>query len=287
MGMGGFPGLRAVFIGAAGMAVATLAACGPAPGKSDSAETATSASPVAAVSGAPPQAAPFTPPVDPDKDDRPDRIKVDDFATRIDAQQDALVAADAAFIQNARTALQSGSPDGAHSALMSYQATIQGQIAALPQPPRLNGCFDRAKATGDQARDAAMSALSDRKDKIRALTAVAYRPLSLADFGPLATAAAAQPQAAAQAKALLQQGAQRAVAACNTAATPAVGPATIPTPASRRAATPSRRAQSPAESPRQRAQIAYRRFRHSPPPRRPAQQPPTFFNRLFDMPFSG
>ena len=277
MRMGAFRGLRAVFfIGASSMAIAALAACGPSPGKSDGAETANSASPVAAVSGAAPQAAAFAPPLDPDKDDRPDRVKVDDFARRIEAQQDALVAADAAFIQNARTALQGGSPDGAHSALMSYKATVQGQIAAMPQTPRLAGCFDRAKAAGGQARDAAISALSDRSDKIQTLTAVAYRPLSLADFGPLATAAAAQPQAAAQVKALLGK-ARAAVAGCGAGAPAGTSHYTyarVP-----QAAAPSSGAPAPTAA---LAQPAAPVAQPAAPlaPSAPAQKPPTFFNRL-------
>ena len=267
----GFRGLRAVFIGASG--VALLAACGPAPGKSDSGEAPSASSPIVAASSPAPQAAAFTPPIDPDKDDRPDRVKVDDFATRIEAQQDALVAADTAFIQDARTALQGGSPDGAHSALMSYLATIQGQIAALPQTPRLQGCFERAKAADSQARDAAMSALSDRKDKIQTLTAVAYRPLSLADFGPLATAAAAQPQAAAQVKALLGK-ARGAVAGCNTAAAAGASRYTYArVPQGRRRRHRARPGNRPPPPPSQRGRSYRRPHRHPPRPRRRSRRP--------------
>jgi hypothetical protein len=269
-----FRGLRAVFIGASGIAIAALAACGPSPGKSDSSETASSAAPIAAMPAAAQPAGAFAPPIDPDKDNRPDRVKVDDFATRIAAQQDALVAADAAFIQNARTALQGGSPDGAHSALLSYQAAIQGQITALPQTPRLAGCFDRAKATGSQARDAALSALNERRDKIQTLTAVAYRPLSLADFGPLATAAAAQPQAAAQVKALLGK-ARGAVAGCGAAAPGGTNHYTyarVP-----QAAAPSSGAPAQTAAPTPPAAPV---VQPTAPPPTPAQKSPTFFNRL-------
>lgn len=152
-------------------------------------------------------------PMDPAHDDRPDRVKLEDFGARLTASQDALAGADARYIGQMRGALQSGSQDQARASLGGYSAAVRGQLDALPATPRLNGCFARAGGADDAARDAAKSALMARHDKLAALTAITFRPLSLADLGGLVTDAQDQPRAAQQVKVALA-GAQAQVSGC-------------------------------------------------------------------------
>jgi hypothetical protein len=170
---------------ATGLALAALAACGPASNSaapsSEAASTASNVGPTSATSAL----APLPPMPDPDHDSRPDRVKFDDFAARLERQQSDLAAADADFLRAVRTATQSGAD--AKLVLASYRSQIAAASAALPGPPRLTGCFARAAAPNGKAEAAVAAMLSDRRDKADSVAAVTDRPLTLADFGGLAT----------------------------------------------------------------------------------------------------
>ncbi|HLY78918.1 MAG TPA: hypothetical protein VKQ70_06060, partial [Caulobacteraceae bacterium] len=166
------------------MVVAVLAGCGP--GSNSTAPPAgadANAASAAAAGLAPTDALPPMP--DPAHDNRPDRVKFDDFAAHLERQQSALAAVDAAFLRDARAATESGGD--AKSVLAAYSGQIAAAIAALPGPPRLTGCFARADAPNAKAEAAVADLLSDRRDKAAAVAAITDHPLTLADFGPLAT----------------------------------------------------------------------------------------------------
>ena len=162
-----------------------LAACSRSSGPEPTSSGSAAANAVPAAAG---PAAPALPPMpDAAHDDRPDKVKLVDFLGRIEAQQASLAAADAAVIRQARTALSAGDEPGARIALASYQTEIGRELAALPQSPRLVGCFAQAREAADNAAAGAAAMLADRRDKAAGAVGSGARPLALADFGPLAT----------------------------------------------------------------------------------------------------
>ena len=207
---------------------------------------------------------------DPASDSRPDRVKVDDFAAHLERQQSDLAVTDADFLRVARTATQSGGD--AKLVLAGYRSQIAADIAALPGAPRLAGCFAKAAAPNANAEAALAAMLSDRRDKADAVAAITDRPLTLADFGGLATDIATG-AGADNAKASLAA-ARASVAGCGAAAAPA----------RRQAAAAATTPQAPdlsAPPPRRRAPCA--KPNPQPPPQT-AQSPPkkpSFFQRLF------
>jgi hypothetical protein len=206
---------------------------------------------------------------DPASDGRPDRVKVDDFAAHLERQQSDLAVTDADFLRAARTATQSGGD--AKLVLAGYRSQIAAAIAALPGAPRLAGCFAKAAAPNANAEAALAAMLSDRRDKADAVAAITDRPLTLADFGGLATDIATG-AGADGAKASLAA-ARASVAGCGAAAAPArrqaAAAATTPQAADLSAPppTPQAPAPKPTAAPPQTAQ--------SPPKK------PSFFQRLF------
>ena len=249
--------------------MAVLAGCGPASnsaappaGASSEAVNATPAG------GAPSDALPPMP--DPARDGRPDRVKFDDFAAHLERQQSDLAATDADFLRAARTATQSGGD--AKLVLAGYRSQIAADIAGLPGAPRLAGCFAKAAAPNANAEAALAAMLSDRRDKADAVAAITDRPLTLADFGGLATDIATG-AGANDAKAGLAA-ARASVAGCGGAAALArrhdASARTAPPASALSAAappTPQASAPTPAAAPPQTAQ---------PPPKKPS-----FFQRLF------
>src|SRR5471032_2762890 len=130
---------------AAGMGLALLAGCGP---SSKPAGPPQSAAPTASSAHlAAPQSAvtALTPPMpDPDHDDRPDRAKSDDFFGHLSRVHANMNAVDADFIDRVRAAMRAGSQADAKQLLADYRTLIAADIAALPGPPRLSGCFAKA-----------------------------------------------------------------------------------------------------------------------------------------------
>jgi hypothetical protein len=124
---------------------------------------------------------------DPASDKRPDKVKLADFLSRIEAGQASLAAADATVIRNARTALQAGDERAARIALAGYRAEVVRELTALPQPPRLAGCYATAKGPADSVAGGVAAMLADRRDKADTAVGTGARPMALADFGPLAT----------------------------------------------------------------------------------------------------
>jgi hypothetical protein len=167
--------------------LAALVACGPTPRAAN--QTQVPADNAAAGSAAPlsVNTAILPPMPDPDHDDRPDRAKADDFAAHLDRLQANMAGIDADFLTRVRAAMQAGSQADAKQLLAEYRALIAADIAALPSGPRLSGCFARATAPNATAEAAVAAMLSDRRDKADAVAGIADRPLTLADFGGLAT----------------------------------------------------------------------------------------------------
>ncbi len=128
---------------------AVLASCAPATNSAAPPQESNSATVSLAVTGAPTAAA-LPPMPDPDHDSRPDRVKFDDFAAHLERQQADLAAADADFLRAVRVATQSGAD--AKIVLAGYRSQIAADIAALPGPPRLSGCFAKASAPNAKAR---------------------------------------------------------------------------------------------------------------------------------------
>lgn len=255
---------------AAGLALAALAACGPA--TNSAAPSSPAASNEANAGPAPagaPVAAALPPMPDPEHDSRPDRVKFDDFAAHLERQQSDLAAADADFLRAVRTATQSGAD--AKLVLAGYSNQIAADIAALPGPPRLSGCFARASAPNAKAEAAVAAMLSDRRDKAGAVAAVTDRPLTLADFGGLATDIATG-AGAADAKSSLAA-ARASVAGCSdTAAAPSRRQGASSEPQSSSAAPPVVAAPAASASSPQTAPTSPT----SPPPKKP-----NLFQRLF------
>jgi hypothetical protein len=253
---------------AAGLAIGALAGCGPAPNSAappaDTGSNTASAGPAAIAT--PADALPPMP--DPDHDNRPDRVKFDDFGAHLDRQQSDLAATDADFLRAARTATQSGGD--AKSVLAGYRGQIAADIAALPGPPHLAGCFIKAAAPNAKAEAALAAMLSDRRDKADAVAAVTDRPLTLADFGGLATDIATG-AGTADAKASLAA-ARASVAGCaDAAAAPSRRQAASPAAPSAATSAPVVAAPAAGASPPQTSPTA------PPPPRKK----PNLFQRMF------
>lgn len=126
------------------------------------------------------------PPLNPATDNRPDGVKLPEFLDRMAAQQTRLAAADANFLRGLRAGLQSGSEPGPTIALAAYRTELGAELAALPQAPLLAGCFAKASVADGKVTLDAAAMLTDRQTKLAAATAT-DDPLTLADFGPLAT----------------------------------------------------------------------------------------------------
>ena len=124
---------------------------------------------------------------DPDHDDRPDRAKADDFAGHLQRIQANMAAVDTEFLSRVRAAMQAGAQGDAKQVLADYRTLIAADIAALPAGPRLSGCFAKAAAPNATAEAAVAAMLSDRRDKADDVAGITDRPLTLADFGGLAT----------------------------------------------------------------------------------------------------
>jgi len=254
---------------ATGLALAAaLASCAPATNSAAPPSQANAASESPGAISAPTAAA-LPPMPDPDHDSRPDRVKVDDFAAHLERQQSDLAAADGEFLRAVRVATQSGGD--AKIVLAGYRSQIAADIAALPGPPRLSGCFARASAPNAKAEAAVAALLSDRRDKADAVAAVTDRPLTLADFGGLATDIATG-AGSADAKASLAA-ARASVAGCSdAAATPSRRQAASPEPHTSTAAPPVVTPPAPSASSPQTAPASPA----SPPPKKP-----NLFQRMF------
>src|ERR1700761_3429310 len=74
-----------------------------------------------------------------------ERGKIDRFAAGLRAERDRLGRADADFGQAMRAAFQQGSQDSARAALARYAGALQGLLSAGAPPPRLDGCYARAR----------------------------------------------------------------------------------------------------------------------------------------------
>jgi hypothetical protein len=240
-----------------GVLLAAVVGCGPAPKQAGQAE-APSANTTAAGLTAPQSAdtALLPPMPDPDHDARPDRAKADDFAAHLERLQANMAAVDADFLGRVRTAMQTPSQADAERVLADYRTLIAADAAALPAGPRLSGCFARASAPNATAEAAVAAMLSDRRDKADAVAGVTDRPLTLADFGGLATDIATG-VGAADAKADLAA-ARASVAGCREAPAAAARPPVARPVASAPAPTPS----------------------PAPPAQHPAKKP-GFFQRMF------
>jgi hypothetical protein len=211
-------------------------------------------------------------------DSLPDRDKVDTLAAEIERQQDVLVAADAGLLRTVRASLQSGSQDAAKLALSQYVGLVRGQLSGMPQVPPLAGCYARAGVPMAAAETASAAMLADRRDKAAAIGAVTDRPLTLPDFGPLASDISGGPQAAADVKASLENaktiaagcGAERPRAQAGRSQHPnaaAPAPSEAPTAPPVEAPTPPPPEAAPVSSP------------PAPAPAPPAKKP-SFFERL-------
>ena len=246
--------------------LAALVGCGPAPGPNNAASPSTPSTNAAAITapqGPDTAIAPLMP--DPDHDDRPDRVKTDDFAGHLQRIQANMTAVDTEFLARVRTAMQAGSQADAKQVLADYRTLIAADIAALPGAPRLGGCFARAAAPNATAEAAVAAMLSDRRDKADTVAGIVDRPLSLPDFGGLATDIATG--AGADAARSGVTAAQASVAGCRDAPIATAHHQGSPqAPLAGGAAPPS-----PVSPP--------------PPAPAPAQQPPTkkpgFFQRMF------
>jgi len=169
-----------------GALLAALIACGPTPKQASQGPAPPANTPASGLAG--PQSAAILPPMpDPDHDPRPDRAKADDFTAHLARLQANMAAVDAAFLGRVRTAMQAASQADAERVLADYRALIAADIAALPSGPHLSGCFARASAPNATAEAAFAAMLSDRRDKAEAVAGITDRPLTLADFGGLAT----------------------------------------------------------------------------------------------------
>jgi hypothetical protein len=167
----------------AAIALAALAGCGPS-SKPAAPQATANATPVLTQ---PPTVLVLPASPDPDHDARPDRVKADDFTGRLDRVQSDLARVDADFLRRVRATLQSDTPADAKLTLADYRDQIAADIAALPGAPHLTGCFAKAQSLNATAEARLAAMLSDRRDKGDAIAAIADRPLTLPDFGGLAT----------------------------------------------------------------------------------------------------
>lgn len=236
-----------------GALLAALVACGPTSERASQAP-APPANSTASGLAAPPSAA-ILPPM-PDPDPRPDRAKADDFTAHLERLQANMTAVDANFLGRVRGAMGVGSQADAERVLADYRTLIAADIAALPVGPQLSGCYARAAAPNATAEAAIAAMLSDRRDKADAVAGITDRPLTLADFGGLATDIATS-AGAGDAKSDLAA-ARASVAGCRAA------PAATARPV---AEQPAAASPPPAPSP-------------SPPAQR-APKKPGFFQRIF------
>ena len=138
-----------------------------------------------------------------------ERAKIDQFAAALRAEHDRLGRADGDFAQAMRGAFQQGSQDNARAAVVRYANALQGIVSAGAPPPRLGGCYARAKPALVEARGLATTALNDRRTRVSALSAITYRPLTLPDFGTVVMA----PQAAQKETKAIEAGLGKANAA--------------------------------------------------------------------------
>jgi hypothetical protein len=232
--------------------LAALAGCGPASNSTTPSQTAPANATARLAAPQTPDTAilPLMP--DADHDVRPDGVKADDFAGHLQRIQANMAAVDADFLTRIRASMQAGSQADAKQLLTDYRGLIAADIAALPASPHLAGCFGKAAPLEASAESAVAALLSDRRDKADAVATVSDRPLTLADFGGLATdiatGAGAQPSIDA---------ARAASAGCHEAPAHSQGPAPP-------------RAQPPAPA--------------TPPPSKPPAAPKPkkgFFQRMF------
>jgi hypothetical protein len=216
----------------------------------------------------------------PSLDSLPDRDKVEALAADLERRQDVLVAADAGLLHSVRASLQSGSQDSAKLALSQYVGLVRGQLSGMPQIPPLAGCYAKAQPPMAAAETASAALLADRRDKAAAIGAVADRPLTLPDFGPLASDISGGPQAVADIKANLESA--RQVAAQCGAERPHVQAERAPRPNTAAQAPVATPAATPVEAP---AAPPPAEAPATPPPA-PAPAPPapakkpSFFERL-------
>ncbi|HEY4029878.1 MAG TPA: hypothetical protein VGM25_06005 [Caulobacteraceae bacterium] len=120
-----------------------------------------------------------------------ERARIDRFATGLRAERDRLGRADGDVAQAMRAAFRQGSQDSARAALAQYAGALQGLLSAAVPPPKLGGCYARARPSLVEARTLATTALNDRRMRVSALAAITYRPLTLPDFGSVMTSPAA------------------------------------------------------------------------------------------------
>jgi hypothetical protein len=112
-----------------------------------------------------------------------ERAKIDRFAADLRAERDRLGRADADLAKAMRAAFQQGSQDSARAALGRYAGALQSLLSAGGPPPRLGGCYARARPALVEARGLATAALNNRRTRVAALAGITYRPLTLPDFG--------------------------------------------------------------------------------------------------------
>jgi hypothetical protein len=132
---------------------------------------------------------------DPATDARPDSVKLADFLTRIETQRSSLAAADAGFLGQVRSAMETGSQANARIVLASYQTEIARELASMPKAPQLGGCFAGAAPFDDKAVASDAATLIARRGHAAEIAAIDDRPLSLPDFGALASDFAANTDA--------------------------------------------------------------------------------------------
>jgi hypothetical protein len=249
----------------AAVALTALAGCGPsskpaAPPQASPAAPATAVEPMGL--GRPAVYAPMGPA---ELDHRPDALKSADFADRLDEIWKNQVTTDADFLGRIRNAFQ-GTQADAKALVSEFRDRVAEDRLALPEAPRLSGCFARAAAPNAKAEASVAGVLSDRRERVEAIAAISDRPLSLADFGPLATDISSNKGIDETRTSIAA--ARTAIASCRAApAATAPQRPRAPTPAPSEAT----RAQSPAPAP---ATVTL--TPPSPPPKKPG-----YFGRLF------
>lgn len=169
---------------------AALVGCGPAtnaPSPSSQGQSAAASPSAGLVAPRTPDTAILPLMIDPAQDTRPDSEKSDDFTGHLQRIQANMAAVDADFLTRVRAAMEAGSQADAKRLIADYRNLIAADIAALPGPPRLTGCFAAAAPLNAKAEAAVAAMLADRRDKADKVAMVSDRPLTLADFGGLAT----------------------------------------------------------------------------------------------------
>jgi hypothetical protein len=130
------------------------------------------------------------------------QARIGQFAAGVRAERDRLGRADAEVAQAMRAAFQQGSQDSARAALARYAGALQALLSAGGPPPKLGGCYARARPSLVEARGLATTAVNARRTRVSALAAITYRPLTLPDFGSVVIA----PQAAEKEKEAIEAG---------------------------------------------------------------------------------